>query len=176
MEFGAAQRDVAVANVGGAPGVLVSGIVWLIAGMVWRDSGVGAGYTTLFFGGMAIFPLSVLIARAVFRAPGGTKGNPLEALGLEGTAFLFAGLLIAFALLRVAPEMVFPVVAIAIGARYFTFRTLYGQPLFVVLAILLVTVGGVALLRTVNWPGNVALVVGGIEIGFAVLLLLRRKG
>ncbi len=35
MELNAAQSAMRNAHVGGAPGVLVSGIVWVVAGLTW---------------------------------------------------------------------------------------------------------------------------------------------
>ncbi len=76
----AAQQDLARAYAGGAPGVLVSGIVWLIAGIVWQLHGTSAAFAALFVGGMAIHPLALLIERIVFNAPKPTIGKPLETL------------------------------------------------------------------------------------------------
>jgi hypothetical protein len=42
MEIEAAQNDLAQAFAGGAPGVFVSGMAWLIAGLVWETSGIPA--------------------------------------------------------------------------------------------------------------------------------------
>lgn len=174
MTLTQAQRDLALANVGGAPGVLVSGVVWLVAGAVWMRAGVAAGFAALFVGGMLIVPIALLIAR-VARAPQLGKGNPLERLGLEATVVLFAGLAVAYALLDAAPGLVFPVMALTIGARYFSFRTLYGDPLYWLLGGLLAAAGTLALFAAVAWPGNVAVVVGGVEVALAAILFVRHR-
>ena len=107
MEFGAAQRDMVAANYRGAPGVLVSGIVWLIAAGVWASAGFKLRFAALFVGGMLIMPLSLVIARAL-NAPKLATANPLTRLALESTFLLFAGILIAYSLLgRCAAVRVF---------------------------------------------------------------------
>jgi len=174
MDFGDAQRDLVTAYVRGAPGVLVSGLVWLAAGLVWLRLDIGPAFVTLFIGGMLIHPLSLFIARALLRAPGVARGNPLVPLALESTFFLFAGLMIAYALLLAAPALAFPAMAITIGARYFVFRTLYAEPVYWALAASLVGAGALAGAGLVAWPGNIALVVAAVEIVFAVILFARQ--
>lgn len=175
MDFEAAQHDVAGAHIGGAPGVFVSGIVWLIAGIVWMRLGVVAAFTALSVGGMLIVPASLAIERVVFKASRAPAGNPLERLGLESAIVLFGGILIGFVLLKVASDIAIPALAISIGTRYFAFRTLYNEPFFWILGAAVAAAGAVAALRLIAWPGNLALTVGAIEIGFAALLLARRR-
>ncbi len=175
MDIAAAQRDMATAYIGGAPGVLVSGVAWLIAGVVEPSHGVPAAFAVLFVGGMLIVPVSLLIARVLFSAPKVSAGNPFERLGFEGTIVLFAGILISYALLRVASGLVFPALAVAIGARYFAFRTIYGEPAYWVLGGVLAMVGTVAIARSTPLPLGSALIVGIVECTFAALLLTRWK-
>ena len=174
MEFETAQRDMSAAYAGGAPGVLVSGLVWLVAGFVWLRFETGTAFAALFVGGMLIMPLSVLVARGLLGTNRPMPGNPLERLALESTFFLFAGILIAYALLQVAPALVFPAMAVTIGARYFTFRTIYGDPLYWALASCIVAAGAAAV--KVVLPGNLALAVGTIELVFAAWLFARHTG
>jgi hypothetical protein len=173
MDVAAAQRDMTAAYVGGAPGVLVSGIVWLIAGFVGLQQPPGVAFTILFFGGMAIFPLGVLIARVVFRAGKVSPGNPLNRLGIESTIVLFAGILVAWVLLRHASSLALPALAIAVGARYFSFRTMYDEVVFWILGGVLMLIGAGAMLRPPATPGVAALEVGAAECVFALVLLMR---
>jgi FtsH-binding integral membrane protein len=175
MEFSAAQRDLAAASIGGAPGVLVSGLVWLAAGLVWQDWNVALAFGALFAGGMLIVPASLAIARLVFRAPQVSPGNPLGRLGLESTFVLFGGILLAYIMLHTAPKLVFPAMAITIGVRYFAFRTLYDEPTYWLLGASLAAIGAVSAMGLVTLPINLALAVGMIEIGFAALLFARWK-
>lgn len=172
----AAERDLAAAEVGGAPGVFVSGLAWLVAGLILTRFGVPSAFAALFIGGMLITPLALAIARFGFRAPKSAPGNPLERLGLESAFILFAGLAIAYALLRASPQLAFPALAITIGARYFAFRTLYGEPIYWALGATLAGLGTIALFGLVPLPVNIAVSVGAVEIAFAGWLLARHRG
>jgi hypothetical protein len=174
MELKAAQRDMTAAYVGGAPGIMVSGLAWLSAGVAWLRSDTATAFAVLFVGGMLIVPLALLICRMLFKAPKVMPGNPLERLGLETTFALFGGLAIAFAALKVAPELSLPAFAIIIGTRYTLFRSLYDQPLYWLLGGLIALAGCLALFGVAAFPGNVALWVGGIELVLAGVVLARR--
>ncbi len=176
MQITAAQHDMARAHVRGAPGVLVSGLVWLVAGAVWDKYGVSTGLVALFVGGVLIFPLSLLVARLLFRAPRGLAGNPLERLALESTFMLFAGMFLAYCFLRVAPALAFPAMAVSIGVRYFVFRTVYGNPVYWVLGGILAALGGLVAAQAVSLPINLAWTIGATEVLFSgVILLIRRS-
>ncbi|MBR2173321.1 hypothetical protein [Sphingopyxis sp.] len=168
----AAQNDLARAYAGGAPGVLVSGLVWLIAGTVWQLHGTTAAFAALFFGGMAIHPLAVLIERAAFKAPKATIGKPLETLAIEATIPLFVGVLIAWVLLVRAPDLAIPVFAVIVGARYFLFRTMYGEIAYWALGGAILLVAALALFG-IGLPLNLGFLVGIIELIAAALILQR---
>ncbi len=179
MDVSAAQRDIVAAYINGAPGVFVSGMVWLIAGIAALSQNAEVAFAVLFLGGMLIVPGSLLIARIMFGADEISSDNPFQRLGLEATIVLFAGIVIAYALLRTEPELAFPALAIAIGARYFAFRTIYGEPTYWVLGGALTLIGTAAILRIVPLSFDLLLLVGGTECAFAVILLWRwrrRKG
>ena len=80
MDLKTAQSAMRIAYVSGAPGVLVSGIVWVVAGLIWSRSDVNHAFTVLFVGGMAIVPVALFIARVVLRAPKLVGKNPLDRL------------------------------------------------------------------------------------------------
>lgn len=167
-----AQQDLARAYAGGAPGVLVSGLVWLIAGAVWQLHGVMAAFAALFVGGMAIHPLGVLIERTVFKAPKSTIGKPLETLAIEATIPLFVGVLIAWVLLVRAPDLAIPVFASIVGARYFLFRTMYGEIAYWALGGAILLIAGLALFG-IAVPLNLGFLVGIVELVAAALILRR---
>ena len=175
MEFKAAQRDLSQAYIGGAPGILVSGLAWLSAGIVWSQSSTAAAFAALFVGGMLIVPVSLLICRLLFGAPKPSPGNPLERLGIETAFFLFGGLAIAYAALQTAPELALPAFAVVIGARYTSFRSLYDEPLYWLLGGLIAAAGALALFRVVAFPGNLAIIVGAIELVLAGAVLARHR-
>ena len=168
----AAQQDLSHAYAGGAPGVLVSGLVWLIAGTVWQLHGIMAAFAALFFGGMAIHPLGILIERAAFKAPKASIGKPLETLAIEATIPLFVGVLIAWVLLVRAPDLAIPVFAAIVGARYFLFRTMYGEISYWALGAAILLVAALALFG-IGLPLNLGFLVGIIELIAAAWILQR---
>ena len=175
MQIAAAQEEMAGAHVRGAPGVLVSGLVWLIAGWLWARYGVVNGFYGLFVGGILIYPASVLVSRTIFRAPKASPGNPLERLALESTFVLFGGTLLAYCFLRVAPELAFPAMAVTIGVRYLIFRTIYGDPIYWILGGAIAIIGGLVAMTVITLPVNLALVVGVIEVGCSAAILMLGK-
>lgn len=168
-----AQDELRAGYVLGAPGVLVSGLVWLAAGVAWELKGGRTGFLLLFVGGMAIFPLSMLIARGLFRARPVASDNPLNRLAIETTVTLFAGLFVAFLILSLSVTLAFACFAAIVGARYFTFATLYRERLYWGLGGVMFALGVGMAMNPGLLPGNVALLVGIVELAFAALLLAR---
>lgn len=168
----AAQQDLSRAYAGGAPGVLVSGLVWLIVGAVWQLHGTMAAFAALFVGGMAIHPLALLIERVAFRGPKATNGKALETLAIEATIPLFVGVLIAWVLLVRAPDLAIPVFAAIVGARYFLFRTMYGDIAYWALGAVILLTAGLALFG-IGLPLNLGFLVGAIELVAAAWILRR---
>lgn len=172
MEINAAQAECRRSFVGGGPGVIVSGLVWLAAAAVLARAGTPTAFATLFFGGMLIVPIATILERQVFRRPPISKENALAAIGFE-TVFAMIGCLIAaYLLLAHAPDLVFPVAAIAIGTRYFTFATLYGNKAFYVLGGLIAAIGAVGIWGPVEIPGGAALAVAAVELSAGIALTL----
>ena len=173
MIVGEAQSDLRRAYVGGGPGVLVSSLVWLVAAAVAEARGIGPAFAILFFGGMLIFPLATLASRLLFRREGEARENPLGALALESTVAMIAGLVAAWLFLPYRPDYVFPLAAIAVGAHYAVFRTIYGDRLFWLLGALVTLVGLAAIFEFAPVPGGPILAVAAIELLFAGILTVR---
>jgi len=53
------------AYLNGAPGIITSGMAWLIAGIMSMSMGSKAGIMALIFGGVPIFPVSVSTSKFV---------------------------------------------------------------------------------------------------------------
>ncbi|MEN8637215.1 hypothetical protein ABFV74_16015 [Pseudoalteromonas distincta] len=68
MKFEYAQQNMNLAYFGGGTGVLVSGLVWCIAGFVALLLSNQSSMLTLFFGGMFIHPLAMLLSKALKRS------------------------------------------------------------------------------------------------------------
>lgn len=164
-----AQRDLQRAYVGGGPGAVISGVVWLAAAVIAGARGTGAGFVALFFGGMLIFPLSKLVSRLVFQRADEAAGNPFGRMVAESTAALVAGLFVAWLMLALRPELSFAVAAMAIGTRYALFQTAYGDRRYWVLAGLVSAVGLAGVLAPALRAAVPALV-GVIEVVAGIVI------
>jgi len=167
-----AQRDIRRAYVGGGPGVVTSGAVWLAAALALQWRGTGFGFAVLLLGGMLIFPLSTLACRAIFRREREASDNPLGMTALESTIAMIGGLFAAWLLLPLKPVLVFPLAAIAVGTHYAAFKTVYGDRLFWALAAVITAVGLLDIL-VAPIPGGVAFAVALVELTVGIVLTLR---
>ena len=175
MEFKAAQQDMRTGYFGGAPGMLVSGLVWLLAGVVGLLVSQQASVLTLFFGGMAIHPLGSVLAKLLGRSGKHTPGNPLLPLALETTILLFIGLFLAFAMLQINNQYFYPVMLLIIGGRYLMFSSLYGMRSYWVIGGLLAASGAACFVLDAEFI--VGAFVGGVVevLGALVIFNLARR-
>ena len=167
-----AQANMRDGYLNGAPGALVSGLVWLSAGAIAMRVSNQAAVYALLLGGALIFPLGVLLAKLLGRRGGHDADNPLGRLASEGTFWMLAGIAVAFALSTLRIEWFFPAMLLTIGGRYLTFQTIYGLRLYWVLGASLCGLG--IALALVNVPPSTAALAGGfVEVLFAALLFRR---
>lgn len=114
----------------------------------------------------------VLIERTAFKAPKASIGKPLETLAIEATIPLFTGVLIAWVLLVRVPDLAIPTFAAIVGARYFLFRTMYGEIAYRALGGAILLIAGIAMFG-IDLPLNLGLFVGVIELVATALILQR---
>lgn len=167
-----AQRDLQRAYVGGGPGTVISGVIWLVAALIAATRGLGPGFVALFFGGMLIFPLAKLASRLAFGRAAEAQGNPFGRMIAESTAALVAGLFVAWLMLALRPALAFPVAAMAVGTRYVLFHTAYGDRTYWVLGGMVSLIGLAGILVPATRDGT-ALLVGLVEV-MAGAILTRR--
>lgn len=136
-----AQQNMRRAYYGGAPGVVTSGLIWLIAGFVTLYATPKYGIAALIIGGMFIFPISLLLCKLVGVSGKHDKSNPLGPLAMEGTFWMLLSIPIAFAASLYNIELFFPAMLLVIGGRYLTFSTLYGMKIYWVLGVILAATG-----------------------------------
>jgi hypothetical protein len=121
-----AQSDMREAYYDGAPGIISSGTAWLVAALVTFFVSPRAGLLTLIFGGMFIFPASILFCKAIGCSGKHRKDNPLAPLAIAGTIWMVLSIPIAVGAALFRIEWFFPAMLLVIGSRYLTFPTLYG--------------------------------------------------
>lgn len=169
------QADLRRAYLGGGLGAIVSGMVWLAAAITASRAGIGVGYTALFFGGFLIFPLATLIEKLFFKRPAVHPNNPGGALAMETLPAMIGVLVIGFLLLDIKPDWVFPLAAIAVGARYFPFRTAYGDRTYWLLGALMMAIGFASLILGLFGGIITAYAIAVTEIIFGVWLTVRNR-
>lgn len=130
MDIKEAQTNMRHGYFGGAPGLAASAVMWTLAGFATLIGNPHTGILVLIFGGMLIYPLSILGSKLCGRPGAHAKDNPLGALALESTAILLLGVLLAFAISQFRAELFFPAMLLVIGGRYLTFHTLYGRSVY----------------------------------------------
>jgi len=176
MNFLDAQKDMRYGYLGGGVGMLVSGMVWLVAGLIALAGETDRAIWALLIGGVLISPVSDLVTKALGRPSKSVPGNPLIALAMEGTVWMIFCLPLAYALAQANPMWFFPAMLLIIGGRYLTFSTVFGMRIYWLCGFFLAT-AGVALFMF-NIPFHVQPFAGAlIEIILApfVFLLVRKE-
>lgn len=159
----------------GATGIMTSGFVWLVAGLVAAFGDPRNAIWTLFIGASFIVPVSNLLDR-VLGAPGKhAPGNRLASLAFETTVCMLMCLPLAYGLSLYRIEWFFPAVLMIIGGRYVTFGTIYGTSLYWWLGAALGAAGMAAAMLSLP-PYQSAFAGAAIELVFgAVLLAVKRR-
>jgi hypothetical protein len=174
MKFEDAQNDMNFSYFGGGTGALVSGLVWCIAGTAALLYSNETSMLTLFFGGMFIHPLAMLLSKVLKRSGKHNPKNPLGKLALESTIILFVGLFLAFYVAELQVEWFYPIMLMVIGVRYLVFNTLYGIKTYWVLGGGLIVSGMLCILLGANFI--VGAFVGGVtEIVFSFVIFMQAK-
>jgi hypothetical protein len=166
----AAQHDMRSGYLDGAPGVLVSGLVWAVAGGVATWSSPRRAVWALFVGGIFISPLSVLAVRLLGRSGRHTPGNPLGALAMAMTFWMIMMLPLVYGVSLLRIDLFFPAMLLVIAGRYLCAQTLYGTRLYWIFGAVL-ALSGYCLARF-NAPVALGGFAGALsEVVFAGLLL-----
>ncbi len=170
-----AQAEIRHCYGGGGMGMIVSGLVWMVAAYVVSRHGIGPGFTALFVGGMLIFPLSAVAAKFLLRRPKPSPANPLGLLALESTIAMIGCLFAAWLFVPLRAGFVFPIAAIAVGLHYLAFRTVYGDRTYWLLGALMATVGFAGLYVAALGAGLLAIAISAIEIAFGLFVIMRER-
>ncbi len=169
-----AQADMSTGYGDGALGMLVSGLVWLLASIVAYQFSDKQAIWTLLIGGMFIYPLSVLVAKIMKLKGEHTKGNPLGNLAMEGTVFMLICLPIAFGLSLQHSAWFFQGMLLIIGGRYLTFASIYGNKVYWILGAALGASAYILFSLNIQSFGS-ALTGSLIELIFGVFVFINFK-
>lgn len=135
--FAQAHNDMRSAYACGSLGVVVSGSVWLFAAMVAFWISTQTAIWILFFGGMLIHPLGLVIGKMIGFSGQHGKNNLLGRLAMEGTIYMLMCIPLALMLSLQNHAWFFQGMLLIIGGRYLTFATLYGNKAYWLLGGLL---------------------------------------
>ena len=160
------QQEMRHAHYDGAPGVMVSGLVWIAAAFVCYQLGINKAVWTLLIGGAFIYPISLIVTKAIGRTAKTSKDNALNQLGMASTIWLILCCAMAYGLFLLKPALFFPAMMATIGSRYLIFASIYGRPIFWVMGVSLIVAGNLVLFAAVT-PVLAAGLGGLIEILFA---------
>jgi hypothetical protein len=169
-----AQREMRYAYYGGAPGMLTSAVVWLIAGIVAMVVSTERAVWALFIGGMLIHPVSALFTKAIGRSGKHSAGNPFGSLAMATTFWMIAMLPLAYGVSRLHIEWFFPAMLFIIGGRYLTFSTIFGTRIYWVCGAAL-GAAGYALGQANASPVFGAFAGSAIEAGFAIAIFVSAR-
>jgi hypothetical protein len=172
--FQQAQHDMRTGYSHGYAGVIVSGVMWGIAGLTAFYTSPTKGVWALLIGGMFIHPLGIVFNKILGASGNHSSNNPLGKLAMEGTFFMIMCLPLAYGLSLQKEEWFFQGMLLIIGGRYLTFATLFGSRSYWILGGML----GIAayLLFTLKLSTSVSALTGsGIELIFGIIMLIKSR-
>lgn len=165
----AQQHEMRHAHYDGAPGILVSGFVWIAAALVCYQLGMNKAVWTLLVGGALIHPISLIVTKVAGRPAKTNKGNALNQLAMASTVWLILCCAMAYGLFLLKAELFFPAMMATIGSRYLIFASVFGRTIFWVLGASLIVAASLTFFLMVS-PAVAAGLGGLIEILFAFLV------
>lgn len=167
------QAEMRNAYYNGAPGILVSGLVWIAAALVCHFVGTKQGVWALLIGGALIHPLGVLLSKLLGRPAKTEKTNALNPLAAASTIWLILCCAMSYGLFLLNPLLFFPAMMATIGSRYLVLASVFGRALFWALGASLIATGLWAAYTAL--PPSLAAALGGvIEIVFALCLFANK--
>jgi hypothetical protein len=163
------QQEMRHAYYDGAPGILVSSLVWMAAALVCYQLGINQAVWTLLIGGALIYPISLIVTKALGRAAQTSKANALNQLGMASTIWLILCCAMAYGLFLLKPSLFFPAMMATIGCRYLVFASLYGRSIYWLIGVSLILAANLFFFLALT-PVVAAGLGGLIELLFSVLV------
>lgn len=136
-----AQRELRLTFMGGFPGSVVSGTIWLVSAALGTWGSTRDAIVLLVVGGAFIFPLTQLLLRAMGRRASLDPGNPLAGLAMQIAFTIPLSLPLIGAATIHRLDWFYPAFLIVVGAHYVPFVFLYGMWTFALLAAAMIGAG-----------------------------------
>ena len=102
------QTEMCHAYFDGAPGVLISSLVWFSSAVVCWQLGLEKAVWTLLIGGALIHPLSLVLTKALKRPASTSKDNALNTLAMTSTVWLIVCCAMSYGLFLLHPQLFYP--------------------------------------------------------------------
>jgi len=176
MNIVEAQNDMRHSYLGGAPGVLISGLIWFTTSIVAYYYSAQTTIIVFFLGGMLIHPIGIVLSKILNRSGKHNSNNPLGKLALESTVLLFVGLFLAYTFFKLDSHLFFPIMLLIIGSRYLLFQSIYGMKVYWVLGSILIFSGFATIMFETKF--EIPVLVGGLIeliVGIGMLLSERKS-
>jgi hypothetical protein len=113
-----AQREMRSALLGGFAGQLIAGLIWAFSALFTLFGEAAIGIALLFFGSMAIFPLTQGLLRLLGRPARVSPANGLWPLGMQIAFTVPLNFLLVFAAAFYRADWFYPAAMIVVGAHY----------------------------------------------------------
>jgi uncharacterized protein DUF7010 len=146
-----AQREVRLTYMGGFPGSVVSGTMWLASAALGTWDSTRNAILMLVVGGPFIFPLTQLLLKAMGRRATLQPANPLAGLAMQIAFTIPLSLPLIGAATIHRLDWFYPAFLIVVGAHYLPFIFLYGMWTFALLAAAMIG-GGTWIGITMSGP------------------------
>jgi hypothetical protein len=174
-EIAQAQADVRRIYSGGWGGPAVSAVVWLAAAVAAERSGITTGATVLFLAGaLLIFPVNLVLNKVMSGQADLPAGHPMRGLAIQTAGTMAVVLLALWMISPALPEAFFPLAMVAVGAHYFPFAHLYGEPAFIVAGAVQCVAG--LLLLVMDGPDTLGgYVMAGLLASTSIVLVARHR-
>jgi hypothetical protein len=176
MQVIEAQQEARTTFFGGAPGQVVSGVLWLASAAIATWVGRVPGMFALAVGGAFIFPITTLVLTLAGRRPVLSPANPFTALFMQVAFTIPLVIPVILGAAAHRPGWFYPGFLIVVGAHYLPFIFLYGMRIYAVLAGVLIG-GGLVLGMTRSDSFTIAGWYGGLVLlGFGTALWAAQAG
>ena len=172
MHVSDAQREVRLTYMGGFPGSVVSGAIWLVSAALGTWGSTDNAILVLVVGGAFIFPLTQLLLRSMGRRASLDPANPFAGLAMQIAFTIPLSLPLIGAATIHRLDWFYPAFLIVVGAHYLPFIFLYGMWTFGLMAAAMIG-GGTYIGLTMQGPFSYGGWFGGaVIVAYGVLGLI----
>jgi len=162
------HKEIRQSYLGGFSILLIEGIFWILAGILWNYISFKIGILVIIVSGTFFYPLSRLL-QIILKRPKIRKENPLNLLFTQIGLIIPFSFPLIFMLTKENVNLFFPALTVIIGAHYLPFVYAYKMNIYWIIASLLVIGGSIFGFVSPDNMSYCAYYTGGILLLFAFL-------